>query len=85
MGKETVERVASVMRTKRRELINQPLDRIWDELASAAVEAVILEPVAWRVRAPGSKRWSPICAPDIIEHLKKSAWEVQPLYALLEK
>lgn len=40
---EMVERGAAAMRAKRRELINQPLDRIWPRLMEAALES-IMEP-----------------------------------------
>lgn len=40
-----IELGAEAMRVKRRELINQPLDRIWPELMKAAMHA-ISEPVA---------------------------------------
>ncbi|MCA1400064.1 hypothetical protein [Bradyrhizobium sp. BRP56] len=37
---EMQERVAAAMEKRRAELINQPLARIWPELAAAALEAV---------------------------------------------
>lgn len=37
---EIIERGAEAMRQKRRELIAQPLDRIWPDLMRAAVEAM---------------------------------------------
>lgn len=40
-----IERGAEAMRLKRRELINQPLDRIWPDLMQVALEAV-REPLA---------------------------------------
>jgi hypothetical protein len=36
-----VERVAAKMSERRRELIAQPLNRVWDELARAAIEAMV--------------------------------------------
>ncbi len=35
-----IERAAKAMEERRRELIGQPLARIWDELAKAAIEAI---------------------------------------------
>lgn len=37
---EMVERVVASLRAKRRELIHQPLDRVWLDLARAAIEAM---------------------------------------------
>lgn len=37
---EMIERGAEAMRAKRRELIAQPLDRIWPDLMRAAIEAM---------------------------------------------
>jgi len=37
---EMIERVAQAMEDRRRELIGQPLARIWDKLAKAAIEAI---------------------------------------------
>lgn len=34
-----IERVAAAMQSRRAELINQPLSRIWDDLARVALEA----------------------------------------------
>lgn len=42
---DIIELGAEAMRTKRRELISQPLDRIWPELMKAALSA-ISEPMA---------------------------------------
>jgi hypothetical protein len=39
-GPDIIERGAEAMRAKRRELINQPLDRIWPDLMRVAVEAM---------------------------------------------
>ena len=40
MGSEMQARVAEAMRTRREELIAQPLARVWDELALAAMRAM---------------------------------------------
>lgn len=38
---EMIDKVALAMKDKRRELIAQPLDRIWPDLAKAAIEALM--------------------------------------------
>lgn len=49
---EMEERVSLAMAAKRRELIAQPLERIWGELACAAIEAM-REPTIEMVEAHG--------------------------------
>lgn len=38
---EMIDKVAQAMKNKRRELIAQPLDRIWAELAKTAIETLM--------------------------------------------
>lgn len=101
MGKETVERVARAIHDNWQGTGRGPAHRTWEETcdklpgqansfrsyATAAVEAVILEPVAWRWRFVGEDddHW-------MVRRTKPPAWvepglqvEIQPLYALLEK
>ena len=47
---EMVERVAKAMASKRMELIAQPLSRIWDELAAAAIKEM-REPTPYMMAA----------------------------------
>ena len=41
---EMVARVTEAMKKRRRELIHKPLERIWEDLARAAIEAALVEP-----------------------------------------
>lgn len=50
---EIIDRGAEAMRAKRRELIAQPLDRIWPDLMRAAV-AAMRDPTPAMLRATGN-------------------------------
>ncbi|ASW06331.1 hypothetical protein [Rhizobium sp. 11515TR] len=72
-----IERAAKAMEERRRELIGQPLARIWDELAKAAIEAM-REPTEKMVEAGFD------CVPPFGDHNPDKAWRAMIDAALQE-